>query len=60
MILSIIICVKNEENTLQELIQKVLDVDLGHDWKKDIIIVDNLSTDGTHEILKQYENYKKV
>ena len=58
MILSIIVCVKNEENTLQEVIQRVLDVDLGHDWKKEIIIVDNLSTDSTHEILKQYENYK--
>jgi len=60
MILSIIICVKNEENTLQEVMQRVFDVDLGHDWKKDIIIVDNLSTDGTHEILKQYENNKNI
>ena len=60
MILSIIICVKNEENTFQEVIQNVLDVDLGDDWKKDIIIVDNLSNDGTHEILKQYENYNNI
>ena len=60
MILSIIVCVKNEENTLQEVIQRVLDVDLGLNWGKDIIIVDNLSTDGTHEILKQYENYKNI
>jgi glycosyltransferase involved in cell wall biosynthesis len=60
MILSIIVCVKNEENTLQKVMQRILDVDLGMNWEKDIIIVDNLSTDGTHEILKQYENNKNI
>ena len=58
--LSIIVCVKNEENTLQKVIKRILDVDLGPKWVKEIIIVDNLSTDGTHEILKQYENHKNI
>ena len=40
MILSIIVCVRNEENTLKEVIQRILDVDLGEEWLKDIIIVD--------------------
>jgi len=53
MILSVIVCVKNEEPTLKKVIDRVLNVDLGRDWTKDIIIVDNLSTDGTHEILKE-------
>ena len=60
MILSVIVCVRNEQATLKEVIDRVLNVDLGRDWTKDIIIVDNLSTDGTHEILKQYKNYKNI
>ena len=53
MILSIIVCVKNEVKTLEEVIRRIIDVDLGQDWEKDVIIVDNLSTDGTHNILKE-------
>ena len=53
MILSIIVCVKNEEKTLEEVIRRIIDVDLGQNWEKDLIIVDNQSTDGTHNILKE-------
>tara|TARA_Y100000590_G_scaffold470606_1_gene666846 strand:+ start:10111 stop:10809 length:699 start_codon:yes stop_codon:yes gene_type:complete len=60
MILSIIVCVRNEENTLKEVIQRILDVDLGEGWLKDIIIVDNLSTDGTHDILNEFSNYENI
>jgi glycosyltransferase involved in cell wall biosynthesis len=45
MILSVIVCVNNEEATLKEVIDRVLNVDLGKDWTKDIIIVDNLSSE---------------
>jgi glycosyltransferase involved in cell wall biosynthesis len=60
MILSVIVCVKNEEATLKEVINRVLNVDLGPDWTKDIIIVDNLSSDGTHDILKELENNNEI
>lgn len=48
--LSIVIPVYNEKNTIKELIQRVLEVDVG--LIKEIIIVDDGSDDGTKEILK--------
>ncbi len=46
--LSIIIPVYNEVNTIKEIIRRVQNVDI----KKEIIIVDDGSTDGTREILR--------
>ncbi len=48
--LSIIIPVYNEEKTLSEVIAKVLSVRLGR-VRKEIVIVDDASTDKTHSIL---------
>jgi glycosyltransferase involved in cell wall biosynthesis len=48
--LSIVIPVYNEKNTIKELVQRVLKVDVG--LIKEIIIVDDGSDDGTQEILK--------
>lgn len=48
-LLSIIIPVYNEKNTVKKLINKVDDVDID----KQIIIVDDGSTDGSREIIKQ-------
>jgi glycosyltransferase involved in cell wall biosynthesis len=48
--LSIVIPVYNEKNTIKELVQRVLKVDVG--LIKEIIIVDDGSDDGTKEILK--------
>jgi len=50
--LSIIMCVYNERETLPTVLGKVQSVDLGSEWEKEIIIVDNFSTDGTRELLK--------
>lgn len=47
--LSIIIPVYNESSTLQEIIQRVKDAPVDD---KEIIIVDDFSTDGTRELLK--------
>lgn len=47
--LSVIIPVYNEENTIQEIINRVSRVNI----KKEIIIVDDFSTDGTREILNK-------
>jgi glycosyltransferase involved in cell wall biosynthesis len=49
--LSIVIPVYNEKNTIEEIVKKVKSVDLN----KEIVIVDDYSTDGTREILKTME-----
>lgn len=56
--LSIIIPVYNEKNTVNKIIQQVQDVEL--DMEKEIILIDDGSTDGTREILKnlEYPNVK--
>jgi glycosyltransferase involved in cell wall biosynthesis len=50
--LSIVIPIYNENETLETLIAKVDAVD----YDKEIILIDDFSTDGTREILKKYEN----
>ncbi len=49
--LSVIICVFNERDTILEIIHRVQAVDLG-DWQRELIVVDNCSTDGTRELLQ--------
>jgi dolichol-phosphate mannosyltransferase len=50
--LSIIVCVYNERDTISTVLNSVQAVDLGPDWEKEIIVVDNFSTDGTREFLQ--------
>ncbi len=50
--LSVIICCYNERATIREVIEKSRLADLGRGWDKEIIVVDNFSTDGTRDILK--------
>lgn len=50
--LSVIIPVYNERDTIMEIISRVQAVNLGPDWEKELIIVDNCSTDGTRELLQ--------
>jgi len=57
--LSIIIPVYNEKETILKLLDKVNQVDLGN-IEKEIIIVDDFSTDGTREILRSAENQYKA
>lgn len=49
--LSIVIPVYNERDTLRALISRVEAVD----YEKEIILIDDCSTDGTRDILKDYE-----
>lgn len=51
--LSIIIPVYNEINTLPEVLKKVEESQLPEDIKKEIIIIDDFSTDGTRDFLRQ-------
>ena len=58
--LSIIIPVFNERQTLALLIDKVKAALLPNGWDKEIILVDDGSTDGSREILEKYQNELKI
>jgi glycosyltransferase involved in cell wall biosynthesis len=62
--LSIIIPSYNEERTIAQVIDRVLDVDLcgplGLEVEKEIIVVDDGSTDSTREILRGYDGRAEV
>lgn len=53
--LSIIICCYNERQTILDAITQADGVDLGSGWEKEIIVVDNFSTDGTRELLQSVD-----
>lgn len=57
--LSIIVCAFNEKNTIQQVFDNVMAIDLGP-VEKEIIIVDDGSSDGTRDILKRLESNCKV
>ncbi len=52
--ISIVIPIYNERETLSTLVSKVDAVD----YDKEIILVDDFSTDGTRDIIKEYESRK--
>lgn len=57
--LSIIIPVYNEQQTISDILRRVWDVPL-KGWKKEIIVVDDGSTDKTREYLKVWEERCRV
>ncbi len=54
--LSVIICCYNEQATIREVINRTAAIDLGPGWTREIVVVDNFSTDGTREILRQIDD----
>lgn len=57
--LSIIIPAYNEKGTIEEIIRQVKAVEL-EDFEKEIIVVDDGSTDGTRDILKKIDSIKYI
>ncbi len=53
--LSVVIPAYNEINTMGEILSRVLEVDL----PKEVIVVDDCSTDGTREFLREWEAGRK-
>ena len=57
--LSIVIPVYNEKNTIRDILARVERSDTGG-LQKEIVIVDDASTDGTTEVLREYESQYRV
>ena len=57
---SIVIPVYNERKTLKQLVKAVEKARLPNDLEREIVLVDDFSTDGTRDILKGMENEYKV
>ncbi len=55
--LTIIIPCYNEKNTIAEIIDQILQL---NNIKKQIIVVDDKSNDGSEQIIKKYESKKKI
>lgn len=52
--ISVVVPVYNERTTIEEILRRVLDTDI----RKEIIVVDDASTDGTRQILKELEQHQ--
>ncbi|MBN1875900.1 MAG: glycosyltransferase family 2 protein [Anaerolineae bacterium] len=53
--LSIIVCVYNEKDTILTVLERVHQAELLPGWTREVIVVDNCSTDGTRDLLTQIE-----
>ena len=53
-ILSIIIPVYNEEKTITEILDRVVDVKLSYNFEKEIILVNDCSTDQSERVIAEY------
>jgi dolichol-phosphate mannosyltransferase len=53
--LSVIICCYNERDSIRQVIARTRAVNLGPGWEREVIVVDNFSTDGTRDILRNLD-----
>ena len=58
--ISIIVPVFNERDTVLRVIRDIKDVSLQEGIEKEIIIVDDGSSDGTREVLRELENHSSI
>ena len=56
--LSIIIPAYNEEKTIAKLLQRVLDADLGTGIERELIVVNDCSTDSTEQIVEDFMPFR--
>lgn len=57
--LSIVIPVYNEQDTIAKVLQKLLDVSFGL-WTKEIIVINDCSTDDTAKIVRKYKTRSEI
>lgn len=57
--LSIVIPVYNEKNTIEILLNKISSVSVPG-WEKEVVVVEDCSTDGTRDLLKKYVDKYKI
>ena len=53
-LLSIIIPVYNEENTIEAILNRVIEVDLNYGYTKEIILVNDYSSDKSVDVIEKY------
>jgi glycosyltransferase involved in cell wall biosynthesis len=53
--LSLIVCTYNEKDTILAVLEKIHEAPLLPGWDREVIVVDNASTDGTQELLRSVE-----
>jgi glycosyltransferase involved in cell wall biosynthesis len=52
--LSIVIPVYNEAKTIHEILNRILKIDLNYGFEKEIILVNDFSTDNSGEVIENY------
>ncbi|MGC9348656.1 MAG: glycosyltransferase family 2 protein [Anaerolineae bacterium] len=60
--LSLVICAYNEKDTILPVLERVQAAPLLSGWVREVVVVDNASTDGTQELLRtvDYENTQVI
>lgn len=59
-LISIIVPVYNEYYHIENVVQRIVDAPMPEGTRREIVIVDDGSTDGTTKILKQFKDHKEI